>query len=149
MVRDYELMYIVRPDVDDDQLQQANAGVQRIVEAQGGEVVSTTSWGKRRLAYEIERLRDGHYVILHLRLDPNAVAGVERQLHISDTVLRHMVTVWVPRQDGEEEGVPPAAPPEPEALPAPVGASTDEDEDELELDESAVPAADDADTEDE
>ena len=147
MVRDYELMYIVRPDVDDDGLLQTNAAVPRIIEGQGGEVVSTTSWGKRRLAYEIERLRDGHYIIVHLRLDTNAVAGVERQLHISDAVLRHMVTVWVPHEDGAEEAAAPAAPPEPEALPA--SAEGPGDDDELELDDSSVPAADDADMEDE
>jgi small subunit ribosomal protein S6 len=147
MPRDYELMYIVRPDVDDDGLQQAMAGVQRIVEAGGGEVVSTTSWGKRRLAYEIERLRDGHYVIVHVRLEPTAVAEVERLLHINDTVLRHMVTVWVPRDESADEATAVAVPPEPDALPVAVGA--DADDDELLIDDSAVPAADDAALEDE
>src|SRR5205807_9881406 len=63
VVRDYELMYIVRPDLDDEGLRGAMAAVESLVEGQGGEVVKTTSWGKRRLAYEIQNLRDGHYVI--------------------------------------------------------------------------------------
>ena len=58
MMRDYELMYIVRPDLDEDALRAAARSVRGLIEAQGGEVVKTTLWGKRRLAYEVNRLRD-------------------------------------------------------------------------------------------
>jgi small subunit ribosomal protein S6 len=99
MVRDYELMYIVRPDLDEEALATAIASVETLVGGQGGEVVSTTHWGKRRLAYEIDKLRDGYYVILHVRLDTTKVRDVERLLKISDTVFRHMVTAWVPEPE--------------------------------------------------
>jgi small subunit ribosomal protein S6 len=104
MVRDYELMYIVRPDLDEEGLAAAMQSVHALVEGQGGEVVRTTAWGKRRLAYEIERMRDGHYVLLHIRLDSARVKEIERLLHIHDTVFRHLVTVWVESKgkDGEE-----------------------------------------------
>jgi len=91
MLRDYELMYIVRPDLDDDAVKTAMDSVQSIVEANGGEVVKTTPWGKRRLAYEIQKLRDGHYVLLEVRLDGTRVKEVERTLRIHDQVFRHMV----------------------------------------------------------
>jgi small subunit ribosomal protein S6 len=108
MVRDYELMYIVRPDLDDEALATAMQSVHTLVEGQGGEVVKTTSWGKRRLAYEIERMRDGHYVLLHMRLDSAKVKDVERLLHIHDNVFRHLVTIWVESKgkDGEDEEIP-------------------------------------------
>lgn len=93
MVRDYELMFIVRPDVDDDGLRASVDSVKTLVEGQGGEVTKTTMWGKRRLAYEVQHLRDGHYVIAELRLDGSKVAAVERALRIHDTVFRHLLVV--------------------------------------------------------
>lgn len=108
MARDYELMYIVRPDLDDEAVQAAMDSVQSLIEAQGGEVVTTTPWGKRRLAYEIERLRDGHYVLLHIRLDGDRVKELERLLAIHDTVFRHLLTIYV--EDRGHDGAP--APPD-------------------------------------
>lgn len=93
MVRDYELMFIVRPDVDDDGLRASVDSVKTLVEGQGGEMTKTTMWGKRRLAYEVQHLRDGHYVIAELRLDGSKVAAVERALRIHDTVFRHLLVV--------------------------------------------------------
>lgn len=107
MVRTYELMYIVRPDVDDDGLRGAMESVESIVTGQGGSVLKTTPWGKRRLAYEIDRLRDGHYVLLDVRLDGARVREVERLLQIHDNVFRHMVVLKAEvaeAEDGAEEG---------------------------------------------
>jgi small subunit ribosomal protein S6 len=105
MVRDYELMYIVRPDLDEEGLTAATQAVEDLIAGQGGETLRTTSWGKRRLAYEIQKLRDGHYVILHIRLDGGRVREVERQLMISETVIRHLVTEYVaPREERDEDG---------------------------------------------
>jgi small subunit ribosomal protein S6 len=105
MVRDYELMYIVRPDVDDDGLRAAVDSVRILIEGQGGTVRKTTMWGKRRLAYEVAHLRDGHYVIVEMQLDGSKVAPVERALRIHDTVFRHLLVVQeVPSADIEGEG---------------------------------------------
>ena len=129
MVRDYELMYIVRPDVDDDGLRTAVDSVKTLVEGQGGEVTKTTMWGKRRLAYEVQHLRDGHYVIAELRLDGAKVAAVERALRIHDAVFRHLLVVQeapITEEEGAEgEGTegngtePIAAAPTAEATEAP------------------------------
>jgi small subunit ribosomal protein S6 len=88
LLREYELMYVVRPDLDEDGLRGAVEAVQGLVEGQGGEVLTTTPWGKRRLAYEIAGLRDGHYVIVEFRGDGSNVKELERALRISD----HMIT---------------------------------------------------------
>jgi len=114
VLRDYELMYIARPELDDDALRVTMESVETIVAQQGGEVVRTTPWGKRRLAYEIERMRDGHYVLLEVRLDGAKVKEIDRLLTISDTVFRHMITIFVPHKADEDDGAA-AAPAQPEA----------------------------------
>src|SRR5262249_9867358 len=89
---DYRARVIVRPDVDDEGLQAATDSVRTLVETNGGQVVRQTSWGKRRLAYEVNRIRDGHYVIFNLQLDGSKVAEIERALRIHETVFRHLLT---------------------------------------------------------
>lgn len=91
MVRDYELMYIVRPDLDDEALRAATESVGTLVRGLGGDVGKTAMWGKRRLAYEIGHLRDGHYVVSQLRLDGTRVSELERALRIHDSVFRHLL----------------------------------------------------------
>jgi len=105
-MRDYELMYIVRPELDEDAVRNAVRSVRAVIEAQGGEVVKTTLWGRRRLAYDVQRLRDGHYVLVALRLDGAKVGAVERALRIHDTVFRHLLVQHqgpMPEPDGEIE----------------------------------------------
>ena len=139
MVRDYELMYIVRPDVDDDGLRAAVDSVRTLIEGQGGEVRRTTMWGKRRLAYEVSHLRDGHYVIVEMQLDGAKVAAVERALRIHDSVFRHLLVVQeVPSAEGEgiegegaDGGVAVAAPDELTAT-APAAEATDDTDEEPE-----------------
>ena len=106
MVRDYELMYIVRPELEDDAVRVAVKSVRTLIEFLGGEVVKTTLWGKRRLAYEVRRLREGHYVLVVFHLDGGKIAEIERALRIHDTVFRHLVVVHegpMPEPDGEIE----------------------------------------------
>ena len=151
MVRDYELMYIVRPELDDEALRATVKSVRGIVEAQGGEIVKTTLWGKRRLAYEVQRLRDGHYVLVALHLDGAKVGEVERALRIHDTVFRHLLVIHegpMREADGDIEEaellVPhdlAAAAEEGEADPLTGSAGREEDESEDALDE--VPSASD------
>ena len=88
---DYELMYIVRPDLDDDALRTATESVTTLIRGLGGEVRKTAMWGKRRLAYEIGHLRDGHYVVCQIRLDGSSVSELERALQIHETVFRHLL----------------------------------------------------------
>ncbi|TMB90256.1 MAG: 30S ribosomal protein S6 [Chloroflexi bacterium] len=109
-MRDYELMYIVRPELDEDGVRGAVQSVRTLVEGQGGEIVKTTLWGKRRLAYDVQRMHDGHYVLVALRLDGERVGAVERALRIHDTVFRHLLVVHqgpMPEPDGEIEEVAP------------------------------------------
>lgn len=93
MQRDYELMFIVRPDVDDEGVGAAIESVQNLVRTHGGTVTKTTVWGKRRLAYEVKHLRDGTYVILHLAIEGAKISDIERTLAIHETVFRHLTVL--------------------------------------------------------
>lgn len=151
MTRDYELMYIVRPELDDEALRTAVTRVRGMIEAQNGEVVKTTLWGKRRLAYEVSHLRDGHYVLVVLHLDGDRVAPLERALRIDETVFRHLIVLHqgpMPEPDGEIEEVRPegvAASDEGDDEPTVATASATGEQDEEDVDLDEAPSADDDD----
>jgi small subunit ribosomal protein S6 len=91
----YELMYIVKPELDDQAVQQEIDKVGQLIQTNGGELKKVTPWGKRRLAYTVKDNREGHYVVAEFDLDQAKVQEVERVLKISDTVFRHLLV----RQD--------------------------------------------------
>jgi small subunit ribosomal protein S6 len=91
----YELMYIVKPDLDDQAVQQEIEKVGQLIQTNGGQIKKVTPWGKRRLAYTVKENREGHYVVAEFDLDQAKVQEVERVLKISDSVFRHLLV----RQD--------------------------------------------------
>lgn len=151
MTRDYELMYIVRPELDDEAVRATVTRVRGMIEAQNGEVVKTTLWGKRRLAYEVDHLRDGHYVLVVLHLDGDRVAPLERALRIDETVFRHLIVLHqgpMPEPDGEIEEVRPegvAASDDGDGEPTVATASATREQDEEDGDLDEAPSADDDD----
>ena len=107
-MRRYELMLIMRPDVADDRSQAVIDRTTRQIVASGGQIVKVAPWGRRRLAYAIDRHREGSYHIVLFDAPGEAVLELERALLITEEVLRHLVTrVERPtrpsRRDGEEE----------------------------------------------
>jgi small subunit ribosomal protein S6 len=107
-MRRYELMLIIRPDVADDRSQAVIDRTTRQIVASGGQIVKVAPWGRRRLAYAIDRHREGSYHIVLFDAPGEAVLELERALLITEEVLRHLVTrVERPtrpsRRDGEEE----------------------------------------------
>jgi small subunit ribosomal protein S6 len=91
LLRDYEILYIVRPDLDDEQVHGAVGSVDKLIANLGGTTVKTDIWGRRRLAYEVRHLREGQYVLTDFRIDPGRVPEMEATLKISDTVFRHLI----------------------------------------------------------
>ena len=91
----YELMYIVKPELDDQAVQQEIDKVGQLIQTNGGQLKKVTPWGKRRLAYTVKDNREGHYVVAEFDLDQAKVQEVERVLKISDSVFRHLLV----RQD--------------------------------------------------
>jgi small subunit ribosomal protein S6 len=84
-------MFIVKPELDDQAVQQEIDKVGQLIQTNGGQVKKVTPWGKRRLAYTVKDQREGYYVVEEFDLDQSKVAELERVLKISDTVFRHIV----------------------------------------------------------
>jgi small subunit ribosomal protein S6 len=94
-VSSYELMYVVRPELDEDGVQREIDRVNQLIQTNGGQVKKVTPWGKRRLAYTVKDLHEGHYVVAEFDLDGTRLGEIERVLKISDSVVRHLLV----RQD--------------------------------------------------
>jgi small subunit ribosomal protein S6 len=143
-MRRYELMLIIRPDVADDRSQAVIDRTTRQIVASGGQIVKVAPWGRRRLAYAIDRHREGSYHIILFDAPGEVVSELERGLLITEEVLRHLVTrVERPtrpsRRDGEEEEAG-----EERDIPSGVDEDLEEDDGRERIDESeseAAPAA--------
>lgn len=90
MRRDYELGFILNPEVSEETTRALLDRVEQIVANYGGQIVKVNHWGRRRLAYPIERHRDGIFVFIDMILTPETVSEIERTLKVSETVLRYM-----------------------------------------------------------
>jgi small subunit ribosomal protein S6 len=93
-MRDYELMLILDPTLDEEGTQAAADRVHAFISGRGGEVVSVDSappLGRRRLAYPIKRHRDGIYSITRLRMDATVADELDRSLKLTDQVIRHLL----------------------------------------------------------
>jgi small subunit ribosomal protein S6 len=102
LMRRYELMLLLRPDLEDDKLQAAVEKVTRAIVNGGGSLSKVSPWGKRRLAYDIGRHRDASYFLIHFDIEPSQVREIERGLLISEEILRHLVTVLEDRGPADE-----------------------------------------------
>ncbi len=91
-VRDYEILYIVKPDLDEEAVAASTKSVDDLIAGFGGTVQKTDQWGRRKLAYEVQHLREGYYVLTDFAFDPDRVPDLEGQLRISETVFRYLVT---------------------------------------------------------
>lgn len=87
----YELVYIVRPSADEQALAAVNERVEKFVAGTGGEITRRDDWGKRRLAYPIQKFTEGFYSVLQLKLPPTAVRELERSLKLTEDILRYLV----------------------------------------------------------
>jgi small subunit ribosomal protein S6 len=114
-MRRYELMLVLRPDLPDDRSQAVLDRTTRAITGAGGQLVKVAPWGRRRLAYPIERYREGSYHIVLFEAPSDAIIELERGILITEEVLRHLVTrverpVRSARPDGSEAsegGLPP------------------------------------------
>jgi small subunit ribosomal protein S6 len=91
-MRRYELMLVIRPDVADDKSQALIDRTTRGIVAAGGHIVKVAPWGRRRLAYPIDRHREGSYHIILFEAPSDSIVALEHTLLITEEVLRHLVT---------------------------------------------------------
>jgi small subunit ribosomal protein S6 len=91
-MRIYEILFIIRPDVPEEELDGVVEPLRNVITTAGGTVDKVDKWGKRRLAYRVQRYREGYYVLLHFSTARAAetVKEVERRLRVSDTVVKFL-----------------------------------------------------------
>jgi small subunit ribosomal protein S6 len=89
-MRKYEVMYIIRTDIEQETVDAAIEKFQNIIN-NGGEITNHDLMGKRRLAYEIDKFRDGIYVLVHFNATPAVVAELDRVMKISDEIVRYLI----------------------------------------------------------
>jgi len=87
----YESMYILKPDLDEETRKSLIEKFKGLVEQNGGKVETIDEWGMRKLAYEINYIKEGYYVLMTFESGPELPAELERNYNISDSVLRYNV----------------------------------------------------------
>lgn len=91
MKRNYEVVFIVKPNLEEEQVQAVVDKFSTLIKDQGGEVVSIDNWGKRRLSYEIKDFREGNYFLVTFQGVPATAQELDRVLKITDEILRFMI----------------------------------------------------------
>jgi small subunit ribosomal protein S6 len=90
--REYETIYILRPNTPNDGVAEVNTRIRGIIESMGGKVIKVDNWGKRRLAYEVAKERKGIYLYWLYLAQPGVVEETERNLRMLDSVIRYLTT---------------------------------------------------------
>ena len=93
-MRTYEALYIVRPDIKDDEIQTVAKEVEQLVVDSGGAIVRSEVWGKRRLAYEVKGFHEGCYVLMRFQSTPVFVSKLSTHFRISENVIRDLVVYF-------------------------------------------------------
>lgn len=87
----YELVVIISPEIDEEEMPDAANRVSELVSKTGGNVTEINQWGRRKLAYPIKRCTEGNYMLAHLELDPASAKDLEANLRLTGEVLRHLL----------------------------------------------------------
>lgn len=87
----YELLFFISPSIDDENRAAVMKRIDNAIVTNGGIVDNVDEWGKRKLAFEVERLTEGDYTLIDFHTEPTAIAELDRVLHISDDVVRYMI----------------------------------------------------------
>ena len=91
-MRNYELVCIFQPDLDEAAFKGAVERVSGWITEAGGNIDKLEVWGRRRMAYVIRKQTEGQYVLFNVSLDPKAVSGLERNIRFLEAVMRHLLT---------------------------------------------------------
>ncbi len=91
-MRNYELVCIIQPELDETAFKGAVEKIQGWVTETGGTVDKVDVWGRRRMTYTIHKQREGQYVLLNLSLNPKSASELERNIRFLEPVMRHMLT---------------------------------------------------------
>ncbi len=86
----YELAVVVSAKIEDDERAQVIEKVKALAERFGGKISDVDEWGKKRLAYEIQKMKEGYYYFIHFESDADAPGEIEKRIRIMEGVIRHL-----------------------------------------------------------
>ncbi len=90
-MRTYELLSIIKPNIDSEEFDKIVAKIEENIVALNGKVSSTDKMGRKKLSYDIKDFRDGYFVVFNFELEPNQVEKLNRQLRLNENILRIML----------------------------------------------------------
>jgi small subunit ribosomal protein S6 len=96
----YELLYFVNPVLDEEDQLATLKRIDTTIVSQGGIIDNVEEWGRRKLAFEVDKLADGDYTLIDFHADPASIAEIDRVLRITDAVKRFMIVNRADRDQG-------------------------------------------------
>jgi small subunit ribosomal protein S6 len=87
----YETIYIIHPELNEDDVEEHIKRVENLVTRLGGEILKTERWGKKRLAYEVNKHRYGYYVLLRLQANASVLPELERHYRLTEGIIKSLV----------------------------------------------------------
>ncbi|MDE0186081.1 MAG: 30S ribosomal protein S6 [Candidatus Poribacteria bacterium] len=105
-MRQYETIFIVNPNLEENETNSVIEGVKTVIETNGGKILTTDIWGKRRLAYPIKRHNDGYYALLVFESDPKSVRELNTYYRIAEPIIKYMVVNFEGEIRESQEDVP-------------------------------------------
>lgn len=93
-MRTYEALYIVKPDLKDDEIQTVAKDVETLVSSNGGAIVRSETWGKRKLAYEVDKYTEGVYVLLRFQSPASFVGKLANHFRLTESIIRDVIVYF-------------------------------------------------------
>jgi small subunit ribosomal protein S6 len=90
-LRTYEALFIVQPEAAEDLIQTIATGVETLITEDGGVIVRSEIWGKRRLAFLVKKFNEGIYVLIRFEAEPEAITKLEGHFHLNEDVIRYQM----------------------------------------------------------
>jgi len=90
-LRDYEMVFILSPEIGDEEVPAAIEKVNQFITRQGGTITEVNQWGRKKLAYPIKKFQEGNYVLTQFKLEPGKSKELKASLRVSEEVLRHLL----------------------------------------------------------
>jgi len=102
-MRSYETLFVINPELDEERIKAVIEKYTNLLKEQGAEVVSVDEWGRRRLAYEIKKYREGYYVLINFDAEPEALKELERIFRIDADILRFIIVNRIEKAEKAEK----------------------------------------------
>ncbi len=97
-MKNYESVVVLKPDLEEAQVEESLGKIETAIEKQGGKITNLEKWGLRELAYEIQKYKQGNYVLLHFECEPKGISPIERHYKLADPIIRFVTLSIRPGQ---------------------------------------------------